>query len=494
MTPMNPNSVRERYQIPSGDDEEAHEDTETSMEPTTTLEDGMEQLLAKGSNESRMTTIDEGSKDVSGSPGPSFFGGEKTAELETNVMSLIQPTEDTAFSLPSLSSVSSVSNRESLTQSLNRSNESEDMSIVEPTRTMQLEGTVASLLNGGQGNNFPREDSKTMDLEGTLASLLDKRDEKVADDETLPSISSPLKRIQGKEESQTVNIEGTMASLLEGADEESANPIDSIGHMPQSDDTVSELGMNTASHELRSVREVRREPPLQTIVDTPPEPVNLKLDELIDFGEVGLKLVSQAEDDILIQALDLASGATYRPILGASDRILSSICEEIEGQCSSDDFESEFEAAIKANEGPMRSLQARVRNKTDHEIREQIQLLKKLSSENEVFSNWQPWLLQVVEVYHNELEGCLGEMQNEKAEISEKSASIDQVSGFVSVYFIRSLPRLTIMPTLSISRTGSRLLCPCLSNPRNRRPRRITSEQREKCRATSRICLDLKSR
>lgn len=453
MTPMNPNSVRERYQIPSGDYEEsiAGEDTETSMdmEPTATLtlEDGMEQVLAKGS---KMTTIEEGSKDVSGSSGPSFFG-EQTAELETNVLSLIQPTEDTAFSLPSLSSVSSVSNRESLTQSLNRSNESEDMSIVEPTKTMQLEGTVASLLNGGQGNIFPQEDSKTMDLEGTLASLLDQRDEKEADDETLPSISSHLKRSEGKEEPQTVNIEGTMASLLEGAaGGSSTNPIESIGHMPQSDDTVSELGMNTASHELRTVREVRREPPLQTIVDTPPEPVNLKLEELIDFRDIGLKLESQTEDDVFIQALDLASAASYRPILGASERILSSICEEIEGQCSSDDFESEFETATKANEGPMRNLQARVRNKSDHEIRQQIELLTQLSSENEVFSNWQPWLSQVVEVYHNELEGCLGEVQNEKTEISEKSASIDQVCGCVFVCFFWSLPLFTLCPHSTI--------------------------------------------
>ena len=469
MTPMNPEAVREQFTMPEEE------------EQTAELENDLERLISKGNDTSiLMDPIDEldGSKDVSGSSsegGMSFLRAEKTAELETNMFNLVNnPAEESGtFSLPSLGSVSTTSNR-SRRQSNDTSHE--DMSMVEPTQTVELEGTVASLLGGQNNKSSQAEDSQTMQLEGTLASLLFNRPDKennendVSFPSSCSSTSTPPVRNDGNdkmmnEDSHTMNIEGTMASLLDAApDNNNAGgeatthsqtmPLDSNlevllkgadggNNRHMSDDTISELGMNTASHELRQERELSRSLARKEVAAAaPPEPVDLKLEEIVNVGSINWDQKMESNQDTFLQALIVASDNTYPSVKPESEKFLATICDEIEGQLQSIDNDSQFMQIIQNNEELMRSLQQQIRAGTSTNNQARLRLQAEVESQ---FFDWNNWLTNVTDMYSNVLEDeTLPQLQEDKTDITDKSTLIDQNREQVALpLLIRSARRQT---------------------------------------------------
>ena len=479
MTPMHPESVRERYVMP---------DDLSGEEQTTELEGDLERLIAKGNDTSIMLDpIDEldGSKDVSGSSGEGMSfaaGAERTEELETNMLHLVDNrAEESAFSLPSISSVSSgaVSNHSHQHEESNDISQ-EDMSIVEPTQTVELEGTVASLIGGHGGTDNSSkaqadDNTQTMQLEGTLASLLDNRHGRDNENDiTLPSLSStstPPVRNDGhhhmKEDSQTMNIEGTMASLLEAAPDNAAGdltsqsqtlPLDNNlevlvagsrnGYIPREDDTLSTLGMNTASHELRHERELSKNLVRNQVVNTPPEPVNLKLDEVVDVRGINWGHKVETNHDIFLEALGAASANACSFIKPESEKVLTMICEEIEEQIQCIDNDSHYMEILQNKEELMRSLQQKIRADVSRDGGDDSQASLLLQSQIEAqFFEWNNWLTDVAGVYHAELsESIIPELQKDKSDISDKASLIDQKREQVALpLLIRSARRATAL-------------------------------------------------
>jgi len=379
---------------------------------------------------------------------------------------------------------------------------------MEETQTMELEGTLASLLDHPKDASTLRmEDTQTMQLEGTLASLLEDCPGKDTDnDVTLPSLSStstpPVRNDghrcvndMGDDESQTMNLEGTMASLLEAAPDDvtcelSAQsqtvPLDnnldvllegaSDEHIPREDDTISELGMNTASHELRNgasnrhmpreddtiselgmntaSHELRHEKEMslriaQKVAITPPEPVDLKLEEVVELGEIDWDRTMESNGDILLKALGVASENVCPTIKPESEKVFTQICEDIESQLHNIEGGSLFREKIENNEELMRILQQKLRaeassDNANSDVKDQARLL--LQAENEAqLAEWNQWLTEVAAVYNSELSNTIVPMiQNDNEDISEKSSLIDQNREQIALpLLIRSARRAT---------------------------------------------------
>lgn len=589
---MNPDHVRERFQMPS--EERA---TTANYQPfgqeehTAELEGDLERLIPKGNDTSiLLDPIDEmDSRDLSGTSSEdiSFPRAEQTEELETNILHLVDyKAEESEFSLPSISSVSADSSRRGgsmLDSSVSLQQEaSEDMSLVENTQTMQLEGTVASILDGRGNNNtsnLPGEESQTMQLEGTLASLLDEggnnntsgspggkiqtmqvegtltailngqdgvntstqsseeshtmelegtlgsllddrqntnapcpeetqtlqlegtlaslldnRSRTGTDhDITLPSLSSnstpPVRN--GNNDSQTMKIEGTMSSLLDAAGgelsaEAQTVPLDNnlevlldgagrdhmprhddtiseLGmntashdlyrearskHRPNEDDTVSELGMNTASHELRTVKELPRKL-TQPIVDTPPEPVDISLEEILGQDGTDLYHLAESRDDLFLDALNVASASGHPLIKPKSEEIFSQICDEIEALVDENKNVALFKEIADNHEEILLSLQQKIRSngysgEVATEIKKQVKLLLQAKSESQL-NEWYSWLNQVTEVYHDEVSGSIiPQLETLKSSISAKTTLINTNREQVALpLLIRSARRTT---------------------------------------------------
>lgn len=472
MSQSHSEGVRERWAETMGGDDD---------ERTTELEGDMERLIYRGNDTSiLMDTIDElgGNNDVSGSSSgggmPSEGLAEETEDLETNILHLVdKSSDDSAFSLPSISSVSSATSRRARKTLIDSSREetSEDMLIAEPTQTVQLEGTVASIVDG-RSNHHARDETQTMELEGTLASML--HGDEIAGEET-----------------NTMNLEGTLAFLLDNrpgrrtdldltlpslslsnqnelseksnnsSKESGDDTVSELGmfithHVSRdgagirNDDTISELGMNTASHTLRHEKELLAGY-AQKIVDAPPEPVDLELKEVLALGDIDWERKVESQSDIFLEALSTAASLnTLSLIQNETKKVLASICEEIEAQVHDIDVDSHFMSILESNQALMRSLQQKLRadvaSDDYHNVMRQARLL--LQSQNKVeLVEWNTWLTQVAAVYNGMLlENVVPSLQQEIADISERSNSIDYNREKVALpMLIRSAQRVTKM-------------------------------------------------
>lgn len=505
MTPMHPESVRERYHIP----EDEH---------TTELENGLERLINNGNDTSIMLDpIDEMGASTAGSSRDetSFAVGERTEELETNILHLVDNRADeSAFSLPSISSVSSTTSHreeESTNNASQDTSQDSSMSMVEQTQTMniasfigernnprasigiaareetqtmELEGTLAFLADRRDNNSMTLagEETQTMQLEGNLASLLEDRHGRNTDhDITLPSLSSASPHrmdndgdIQTHEESRSIHIEGTMASLLEAVPEEgpsilNTQTLDHYGEVllnvahkrsiHRDDDTISELGMNTASHDLRhgpSDMHTLRDAAISEIgmtnshelsnIEDDAVPVDLTLDEVVDVRDFDWDRLMDSHSDILLQALELVSKNNICPsIQTESDKVFASICDEIELELEDLDVDSQFRAIVDENQESMRYLQQKLRgDEYGDEVKVQLKLLLQSHNEAQLIA-WFQWLIDVAGVYNNELSTTiLPELQRDTAVLSEISSRIDRNREQIALpLLIRSARRAT---------------------------------------------------
>jgi hypothetical protein len=418
MTPMHPKSVRERWAVPGEMDEK-----------TTELEGGIADLLAaRGSNpESMDPSMDQ--------------SYEKTAELESKLDVLLEnKDEESVFSLPSVS------------VELSRDSSKDDMSMVEPTKTIALEGNLASLADAHQNGRttMSLEATETINIENTITSLVGKAGGgETLEDVTLPSLPDAT---------QTIDIETSMGSVLRAGElhsaaSESTEPTQTIQlnpdlddllneagslchhsdsiefsskHVSGEDDTVSELGMRgMTSHELQNNQEVRRG--LERIVEyTPPEPVDLTLNEIIAKGAVALGQLTQPEADVVVSALDIALGASSMSLVDEeSEKILSQIVQQIEA--NEYQVEAEYKAFVENNEDLLRLVQERLRAAGD------ASGVKKMMNEMAkgvvaaIDLEWNEWLSQVAEVYNEELSNAiLPVLEKELDVISDKAAMIDK--------------------------------------------------------------------
>ena len=433
MTPMHPKSVRERWAVPDEMDEKTAE-----------LEGGMAELLAaRGNNDENMYPMDQ--------------SYEKTTELESKLDVLLEnKEEDSVFSLPSVS------------VELSRDSSKDDMSMVEPTQTIALEGNLASLAAVNQnGTTAMQSDAtETINIENTITSLVGKAGGgETTEDVTLPSLPDAT---------QTIDIEKSMASVLRAGEQHMAsestepsqtiqlNPdlndlLDEAGsphhhsdsiefsskHVSGEDDTVSELGMRgMTSHELQNNQEVRQG--LERIVEsTPPEPVDLTLKEIIAKGGIDLGQLAQPGADVVVNALNIACEASSSSLVNEeSEKILSSVVDQIEA--NEFDVNAEFDAIVEQNEDTMRFIQERLRSAGDPSgMKEMInELAKGVNATIDV--EWNTWLLQVAAVYNQELSAILPILENELAAISDKVAMIDKNREQVALpMLIRSARRET---------------------------------------------------
>ncbi|KAL3827200.1 hypothetical protein ACHAXA_006755 [Cyclostephanos tholiformis] len=500
MTQMHSESTRERWAIPENLSDEG--------ERTTDLEGDLERLIARGNDTSvMMDTIDElgGSKDMSADSGVGmpFVGGEVTEDLETNILHLVDKSaEDSDFSLPSISSVSSASSRRAAHSSSEISPlDIQDRSMTEPTQTVPLEGTINSLV-GGCRNNYSREGTQTMELEGTLTSLIggrentsnalageetrtihlegtlaslsDIRQRRETDLEiTLPSIAStstPLVRNDGinptSHEYQNMNVEGqgdNQDSLLLKRNDNSESGEDYTisetkilftrndggnRHVPREDDTISELGMNTASHTLRHEKELFIGS-VQNIVDNPPELVNLELDEVVVKEDIDWIRTVEPHGDVFLKALG-AAPTSFFLVKDEAEKMFADVCDEIERQLEDRDDELHFKEIIENNQDLMRSLQQQLRAQAVgdgvHDVKGQARLLLQAHNKNQ-FHEFNQWLTDAAEVYNTQLLNNVIPAQDKvKANISEKTRSIDQSREMIALpLLIRSAKRVTKM-------------------------------------------------
>ncbi len=510
MTPMHPETVRERNPM-------------TEEEHTTELENGLERLINMGNDTSiMMDPIDEiGDSTAESSRNESFAGAERTEELETNILHLVDNRADeSAFSLPSISSVSNTTSHRDDESAKNFSEQdtSQDssMSMVEQTQTMniasfigernsnrvsigvaaregtqtmELEDNLAFLIDRRDNNSvrLAGEETQTMQLEGTLESLLGDRPGRNTDhNDTLPSLSStsPHRKanesdIQTREESRSINIDGTLASLLEAVPENGSRDLTAHSHaaplgnyrdvllnaasksnMHREDDTVSELGMNTASHDLRHGASDMQMPleDVNLIGMTHAShghgkqnaaPVDLTLNEILNVRDIDWDRMVDSHTDILLESLELVSKHnTCLSIQTESDKVFASICYEIESELEDIDVDSQFREIVESNHDLMRNLQTRLRtlgmSECEDEIKVQANLL--LQSHNETqLAAWQQWLTDVAGVYNNELlTTILPVLQKDSAVLSQNSSLLDRNREQIALpLLIRSARRAT---------------------------------------------------
>ena len=412
MTPMHPKSVRERWAVPDEMDEK-----------TTELEGGIADLLAA-----------RGSMD----PNPMDQSNEKTAELESKLDVLLEnKDEESVFSLPSVSI------------ELSRDSSKDDMSIVEPTQTIALEGNLASLADADQTGMTTTEATETINIENTIASLVGKAGgEETMEDVTLPSLPDATQTIdidksmgyvpragerqaarESTDPTQTVELNPDLDDLLNEAGSPQHHSDSSIEfsskHVSGEDDTVSELGMRgMTSHELQNNQEVRRG--LERIVEsTPSEPVDITLDEIITTGGVALGQLTRPEADVVVGALDIALKASSLSfVIEESEKILSQIVNDIEDHGY--DVEAEYKAFVEDNEDLLRVVQERLRAAGDASGMKKMinELAKEVNAE--MNSEWSNWLSQVAEVYNQELSNGILVLEQEMATISDNAAMIDR--------------------------------------------------------------------
>jgi hypothetical protein len=491
MTPMHPEIIRERNPMP----EEEH---------TTELENGLERLINMGNDTSvMMDPIDEiGDSTADSSRNDALFSGaERTEELETNILHLVDNRADeSAFSLPSISSVSNATSHRDDKSAEQDTSQDSSMSMVEQTQTMNiasfigernskrasigiatseetqtmlLEGNLAFLVDRRDNNSTRQlgEETQTMQLEATLASLLEDRPGGNTDHEvTLPSLSSisPHRKendrdIQTREECPSINIEGTMASLLEAVSEDESRNFAVHSHavsldnyrevllnaasksnMHREDDTVSELGMNTASHDLRHGTS-DMQMPLEDVNligmthashhhghgEQNAAPVDLTLNEIMNVRGIDWDRMVDTHTDILLKSLELVSkNSTCLSIQTESDKVFASICYEIESELEDIDVDSQFRAIVENNPDLMRSLQTRLRtlgnSVCEDDIKVQANLLLQSHNESQLTA-WQQWLTEVAGVYNNELSTTvLPVLQQDTAVLSQNSSLVDR--------------------------------------------------------------------
>jgi hypothetical protein len=358
----------------------------------------------------------------------------------------------------------------------------------EETQTMELEGTLAVLADrrGNSSMALAGDETQTMQLEGTLASLLEDRPGRNTDhDVTLPSLASTSphrmdndSNIQTNEESRSVHIEGTMASLLEAVPEDGTNnftahshaaPLDAYGdvllnvankrNMHRDDDTISELGMNTASHDLRhgasDMHLPREDVNLHGIINVSHEhshgeqgavPVDLTLDEVVDVRDIDWDQVVDSHGDVLLDAVELVSKNNICPSMQTeSEKVFASICYEIESELENRDIiDAQFREIVDNNEDLMRDIQTRIRTLGDTAFKEEAQFLLQSHNETEL-AHWHQWLTDVTGVYNNELSTTiLPVLQKDTAVLSENSSLIDRNREQIALpLLIRSARRAT---------------------------------------------------
>mmetsp|Transcript_17758 Transcript_17758/g.38739 ORF Transcript_17758/g.38739 Transcript_17758/m.38739 type:complete len:571 (-) Transcript_17758:108-1820(-) len=219
----------------------------------------------------------------------------------------------------------------------------------------------------------------------------------------------------GASERRILREDDTISELgMHTASHELRNGVAGNRHiMSREMDTISELGMNTASHELRTEKELPRGL-TQEIFNNPPDLVDLKLEEVIGQRDTNWNYPMESHRDIFLNALNVASAnAKFCPsIKPESEKVLTQICEDIESQLSNDNGrESIFRDMIDNNEELMRSLQQNLRSKEvsgNGQCDLKNQARLVLQSSNKLqLAEWGEWLTDVTAVYNDELSNAI---------------------------------------------------------------------------------------
>jgi cell division septum initiation protein DivIVA len=360
----------------------------------------------------------------------------------------------------------------------------------EDSQTMEIEGTLASLIdNAGPSAGF-KDDSQTMEVEDTVASLQirahEKNDrpdmsfkqsrqslpgtsklnvkQKSLSRQSLPSFS----KINATQESNlnystlTMTIDNNLEALVGGSyqsqePEEFAGisepsqtiPLDanleqlvgntgSVGSegdnngsiqfskLAGEDDDVSELGMNTSntSQELSNNSDVQAS--LDAISEDEPfepvEPVDLKWEEILEFGEDDMELNSR--EDVMLNCLEAASKNTFSSIKNETEDVLAQVCSDIESQISFISLEDEFASALHRNKDAMQVLQRKIRTKDEHTCHQVNKLLDAVHIST--LSEWDSWLDQVANLYNDSLYNTVaGELEKDSDMILGNTSDIN---------------------------------------------------------------------
>eukprot|EP00956_Cyclotella_meneghiniana_P029924 scaffold74109_cov61-Cyclotella_meneghiniana.AAC.1 len=439
------------------------------VEKTTELEGDITQMIAKASDPSLMGPIDEScieselpsdASSIDLGTSRQIMNGDRTEELETNIYSLVNNSgEVSEFSLPSVSEESGTTPNTRLDESVEESAmDVEETVALDATQTIALEGNMISLLDAA-----PKDDTQTMEIEGTIASLLEKADTNKNHHEppeknrreSLP-VSSKLKATQEsnftystltipldhdlealvggasqrrntdymQEPTHTMPLDANLEELLDGASSPGSENNGSIQfskeHVSGEDDTVSELGMNT-SQELSNNSDVQAS--LEKIIeDEPLEPVDLKLPELVKFGEEDLRV--EDTDDVMVNSLEVASKKSFSSIKNQTEEILYQVCSDIESQISTIRVDAEFATALQKQEDAIRILQKAIRANDETTRKQVAQCLD--AAHASTMSEWDSWLNQIADLYNDQLfDTVIGSLENDSVVIQNKSSDID---------------------------------------------------------------------
>jgi ubiquinone biosynthesis protein UbiJ len=289
------------------------------------------------------------------------------------------------------------------------------------------------------------EATETINIENTITSLVGKAGggEETMEDVTLPSLPDATQTIN-IEKSQTVELNPDLEDLLHEAGTPHVSDSIKFSRDHPEDDTVSELGMRgMTSHELQNNHEVRKG--LERILEsTPPQPVDLTLDEIMAEAGVNFGQMARSESDTVTNAIDIALKASSASVVNEETvKILSQIVGQIEA--NEFDVDAEYASIVEDNEDLLRILQERLRATGDTSGLK-TQLNERLQQLNAEFDKeWGEWLCQVAEVYQQELEGVIMPvLEEEKASISDKASMIDNLREQVALpMLIKSAKRET---------------------------------------------------
>jgi hypothetical protein len=178
--------------------------------------------------------------------------------------------------------------------------------------------------------------------------------------------------------------------------------------------------MNT-SQELSNNSEVQKS--LDKISEEEPaEPVDLELEELVEFDVESMDLDDQ--QDAMLNSLAVASRSAISPIKRETEDVLSQVCADIESQISMIGIDADYANVIERKQDVMRVLQQNIRSKDENTRYQVKKFLEAVHAST--LSEWDSWLTQVANLYNDQLyETAVGEMEQYSLAISDKTSDIN---------------------------------------------------------------------
>ncbi|KAL7483876.1 hypothetical protein ACHAW6_009518 [Cyclotella cf. meneghiniana] len=433
-TPSNAKTSEPSALIPA---EKVPERSSMDIEETAVLEGNLSALV-RGKNESNDLPVEE----------------TQTITIEGNMASLLNAASKTS---------SEASENDSLTMEIEGtlaslvdavSNDSCEAPMGDRDETMQIEGESSSLYRISELNKGYQEISFDQDTEShhaskpkathqsnwtcsTLTIPLDRNLEALvngssqslaaehADNHIATQLAEEKVVTATSDATSTMPLDSNLEQLLDNAcsvslQRENGSIQFSKEHVSGEDDTVSELGMNT-SQEFSNNSDVQST--LDKIVDDKPlYPLDLELGELLDHGEKDLECGTQ--DDVILNALDVASTSKLSLIKIETDDVLAQICFDIESQLSTIGVESHFNAILQKRGDTMRMLQHKLRAKDESTS---IMMKRFIRAANiSIISEWNTWLTEVATLYNDQLHNtALGELEKDLVSIADKTSDIN---------------------------------------------------------------------